>query len=191
MSEASRDHETVSIYPLSKDQVEDLMTNASECVLNWATQDSWPIGVMHSFVWRDGRVWITCAVHRHRVSAIRRNPKVSVVVSSACTKNGPGQTITIKGKGIVHEDKATKDWFYPALATKSNRTDPAAAAEFVKRLDSPLRVILEVIPDKWITFDSAKSGADLAGTLKPEERGQRQESDAVRYERELKRRGLA
>ena len=29
---------------------------------------------------------------------------------------GPGKTITYKGRVIIHEDQATKDWFYPAMA---------------------------------------------------------------------------
>jgi hypothetical protein len=189
MGEASTDHETVSVYPLDDEQREELCSKASECVLNWATQDSWPVGVMHSFVWKDGRFWITMGVHRHRVSAIRRNPKVSVVLSSASIPGrGPGQTLTCKGRGIIHEDKETKDWFYPALAYKGLTGDAAEA--FVKRLDSPLRVIIEVVPEKWITFDGMKMGLDTAGQLPPEKKGPMLESDAVRMKRELERRGI-
>jgi general stress protein 26 len=190
MGEASNDHETVSIYPLDQDQIEDLMTNASECILNWATQDSWPMGVVHSFVWKDGRVWITAGAHRHRIAAIRRNPKVSVVVSSAAMPGrGPGQQVTIKGRGILHEDEETKSWFYPALAYKGLSGDAAEA--FVKRLDSPLRVIIEVVPEKWITFDGMKMGLDTAGQLPADKKGPMLESDAVRMKRELERRGIA
>jgi general stress protein 26 len=186
-------HEIVSVYPFDEQQIDQLMTDARECVLMWATQDCWPVGVYHSFVWRDGRIWITFAAHRHRTAAIRRNPKVAVAVSglAAATPGSPRGSITVKGRGIVHEDRETKEWYYPALANKSNPGNPAAAAEFVKRLDSPLRVILEVIPEKWITFDSEKSGADVAGMLPDNLRGPRLESDRVRYERELTRRGLA
>jgi nitroimidazol reductase NimA-like FMN-containing flavoprotein (pyridoxamine 5'-phosphate oxidase superfamily) len=186
-------HEIVSIYPFDDQQLDTLMTDATECVLMWATQDSWPVGVYHSFVWKDGKIWITFAAHRHRTAAIRRNPKVSVAVSGiACrTPGSPRGSATAKGRAIIHEDAETKSWFYRALADKSNPGNPAGADDFVLRLDSPLRVILEIVPEKWITFDSAKSAADVAGTLSAEQRGPRQESDAVRYARELARRGLA
>ncbi len=185
-------HEIVSIYPFDDEQLDALMTDATECVLMWATQDSWPVGVYHSFVWKDGRIWITFAAHRHRTAAIRRNPKVSVAVSGiACrTPGAPRGSATAKGRAIIHEDEATKVWFYRALADKSNPGNPAGADDFVLRLDSPLRVIIEIVPEKWITFDSGKSAADVAGTLSEAQRGPRQESDAVRYERELARRGL-
>ena len=81
---------------------------------------------------------------------------------AARSEGAPRGSITVKGRGILHEDAETKAWFYPALALKSNPDNPAAAAAFVKRLDSPLRVILEVVPEKWITFDGAKSGAHRA-----------------------------
>lgn len=189
---APTDHEIVSVYPFSEAQIESLMTDARECVLMWATRDCWPVGVYHSFVWRDGRIWITFAAHRHRTAAIRRNPQVSVAVSgTACRSAGsPQGSATAKGRAIIHDDPATKAWFYPALAEKANPDNPRAAAAFVDRLDSPLRVILEVIPEKWITFDSAKSAADFAGTLPEAERGPRLESDAVRYALEQYRRDV-
>jgi hypothetical protein len=189
MGAANNDHETVSQYPLDQGQIDTLLATAGECILMWATRDSWPVGVVHSYVWRDGRFWITAGAHRHRISAMRRNPKVSVCVSSAATKTGPGQTVTVKGKAILHEDRETKEWFYPALAYKG--LTGAAAEDFVRRLDSPLRVIIEVVPEKWITFDGRKMGMDTAGVLPDDQRGPLLESDAVRMQAELKRRGLA
>ena len=159
-----------------------------ECVFNWATRDGWPVGVIMSHVWKDGRVWLTAGAHRHRIDAVRRNPKVSVVVTSTGTELGPGKTVTIKGRCIVHEDRETKDWFYRALAYKGLSGEAAEA--FIKRLDSPLRVVLEVVPEKWITFDGAKFAADTAGTLPDDQKGPRLSSDQERLDRELRARGL-
>ncbi len=185
------DHEQVSIYPLDEEQRERLLQQAGECILNWSTRDGWPVGVVHSFFWKDGSVWVTAGAHRHRISAIRRDPRVSVVVSStAAPKANLAGTITIKGRCVIHEDRETKDWFYPAFAGQGN-ADPDAAAAFVKRLDSPMRVILEVIPEKWITFDGMKFAADTAGTLPEDQKSPPLNSDAERLPRELKRRGLA
>jgi len=54
-----------------------------------------------------------------------------------------------------------------------------------------MRVILEIIPEKWITFDGMKFAADTAGTLPEDQKGPALNSDAERLPRELKRRGLA
>lgn len=187
------DHEAVSVYPFSQEQIEHLLTNAGECVLNWATQDCWPIGVVHAFVWQRGRVWVTFAAHRHRTAAIKRNPRVSIVVSSTASRaeGSPAGSITIKGRAVLHEDQETKGWFYPALAAKTNPQSAEAAARFAQFLDSPLRLILEVVPEKWITFDAAKFGADSVGQLPDQLRGPKLESDTIRFERERRRRGLA
>ena len=40
----TKEHEIVSIYPFTDAEVDDLMDNAGEAVLMWATQDGWPVG---------------------------------------------------------------------------------------------------------------------------------------------------
>ena len=148
------------------------------------------MGVIMSCLWRDGRIWLTAGAHRHRISAVRRNPKVSVVVTSTGTEIGGGKTVTIKGRCTVHEDNETKAWFYPAFAKHLN-PDPQGANDFEKMLDSPLRVILEVVPEKFITYDGVKMARHTAGKLDEAELGQPSESDTVRLQKELDRRGLS
>ena len=189
---AAEDHEIVSIYGMSEAQIDHLMTDARECVLNWDTHDHWPVGVMHAFVWAKGKVWLTFAAHRHRAAAIRRNPKVSIVVSGLAARSAdcPKGTATMKGIARFHEDRATKEWFYRALAKKGNPDDKAGEEAFYALLDSPLRVVLEIDPKKWITFDSDKSARDRAGKLPESEKTPRASSDAIRMNMERKRRGL-
>lgn len=190
MPEAIQDYEAVSTYPLDPPVLEQLLVNQRELVLMWSTKDGWPIGVIMSYIWKDGRFWVTLGAHRHRVAAIRREPRVSVCVTSTGTALGGGKTATAKGRAIVHEDRETKDWFYPAFSGHLN-PDPNAAAAFATMLDSPVRVVVEIVPEKWITYDGAKMFADAAGQLPEEARGPRLSSDAVRLPAELKRRGLA
>lgn len=190
MADTSHDHEIVSIYGFSQKQINKLLEETSECVLMWATRDGWPVGVIHSFFWKDERLWITFAAHRHRAAAIKRDPRVSVTVSSASafTADCPQGSVTVKGRGIIHDDQATKDWFYSALAHKGRTAEQAE--HFISILDSPLRVILEVVPEKWITFDADKSARDMAGKLLEEEKTPRQSADEVRMNKERERRGL-
>ena len=152
MTEQIDNYELISVYRLNAEDQEALMLAQRECVFNWCTRDNWPMGVIMSYIWRRDRVWLTAGAHRHRISAVRRNPQVSVVVTSKGTELGPSKTITIKGRCIIHEDRETKDWFYPdfAMALRGNQ---AEADAFHEMLDSPLRVVLEVVPEKWITYD--------------------------------------
>jgi hypothetical protein len=109
------------------------------------------------------------------------------VVTSTGTRLGPGKSVTAKGRCAVHEDAETRAWFYPEFARKL-QPDAARAADFQHRLDSPLRVILEVIPEKWITYDGVKMFLDQAGKLPAASRTPPQSSDTLRLRREIERR---
>ena len=187
--EQIHDYEKVSIYNLSDERRDELLAEHRECTFAWSTKDGWPVCVIMSYLWHEGRFWLTASAHRHRITAVRRDPRVSIVVTSTGTKLGPGKTVTAKGRCVVHEDRETKDWFYPAFSAHLYR-DPAEAEAFCKRLDSPLRVVLEVIPEKYITYDGVKMFLDQAGKLPAEAKGPPKSSDSVRLRAELERRGL-
>ena len=178
-------------YPLSKDQIDQLMSQGWECALNWTTQDGWPVGVMHVFVWHEGRVWLNFMSHRHRAAAIRRDPRVCVIVSSSSAPpDAPQGQATMKGRVIFHDDEKTKLWHFRMLAEKSSPGDTAAQEALIESLDSPLRTVLEIVPDKWITFDLDKMIRDKAGTLGDSERGSLLSADTERFQKEIERRGL-
>jgi hypothetical protein len=178
-------------YPFSEEQIDQLMSTAFECALNWTTQDGWPVGVMHVFVWHEGRVWLSFMSHRHRAAAIRRDPRVSVIVSSqSASPDGPQGQATMKGRAIFHDDEETLHWHYRMMGEKMSPGDKAAQNALFESLDSPLRTCLEIIPEKWITFDTGKMVRDKMGTLKDSERGELLSVDTERMEAEMKRRGL-
>jgi general stress protein 26 len=189
MSQDLQNYEQVSIYRLDPEDQEKLLRAARECTFSWCTQDSWPIGVIMSCYWKDGKMWLTAGAHRHRIAAVQRNPRVSVCITSTGTELGPSKTITIKGRCRVREDRETKDWFYPEFALHLRR-EQAAAQAFAKMLDSPLRVVLEVTPEKFISYDGVKMFQHTAGTLDPSRLAAPLDSDTKRLAAELTRRGL-
>ncbi len=191
MSRAT-DHESVSIYAFNEDEIDQLMSKAGECVLNWCTKDQWPVGVVHSFVWAKGKIWITFAAHRHRASAIKRNPQVSVVVTSRAhdDPDGPHGQACCKGTAEFHDDRETLTWMYRLLSKKVSPDDKAGEDDFYSLLDSPLRTVISVTPVKWITFNSAKSAAHREGTLDESELSPPLSSDTERMPAEQARRGI-
>lgn len=190
MAKKLENYEQVSIYRLDPETQAKLLEEARECTFNWCTKDEWPMGVIHSCLWRDGSLWMTCGAHRHRVAAIRRNPKASAVITSRGTSFGPGKAITIKGKVTIHEDDAVKQGFYGPFAHHLNPDDAGKAEGFRRMLNSPMRIVLELVPEKFITYDGAKMAAHTAGTLDESELAEPLESDTVRFEKEAARRGL-
>lgn len=165
-----KSYEDVSVYPIDEPLREVLFAAQTECSLSWTTTDGWPVGVMHRYVWHDGKFWITTMAHRKRVPALRKRPKSCVIVSGENVRPGWRDfTVTAKTLATVHEDDdALKAWFYPALAARMTAT-PEAAAGFVQRLDTPGRVIIECAVEQWITYDGAKVTAHVLGRWQPGE----------------------
>ncbi len=153
-------YDEVGIYPLDEDVQEELLTSQNECAFVWGTKDHWPVGVMMSYIWRDGRFWLTATSQRKRIAAIRRDPRVSVIVSGIATPVGPARTVTAKGRCILRDDEETKEWFYPALAKAIMGGEGPLADMFAEMLDSERRLIFEVVPEKWITYDATKMMQD-------------------------------
>ncbi len=191
MSEDLENYERVSIYQLNPEDQDRLLNTVRECVFNWCTRDEWPMGVIMSCLWAKDRFWLTAGAHRHRISAIRRNPKVSVVVTSTGTDMGPGKTVTVKGLATIHEDPELKTWFYKDFSDHLRPNDPEGSAAFQKMLDSPMRIVIEVVPEKFITYDGAKMAAHTAGTIDESELAEPKGVDTERLEAEKKRRGLS
>jgi general stress protein 26 len=190
----THDHEIVSIYPFSEKEVDELMNNSNECVLMWATKDGWPVGVTHSFFWHDGKIWLTFAAHRHRAAAIRRDNRVSVNVSSRGypqeDETLPSGAITFKGRGEFFDDEETKKWFYTALSRKLNPGNKEGEDAFYAILDSPLRVILAVTPEKRIMYNAGLASRHFTGDVKESELGERMSGDTQRMNKERAERGL-
>jgi general stress protein 26 len=191
----THDHEIVSIYPFTDEEVDQLMNNSMECVLMWATKDGWPVGVTHAFTWDDGKIWLTFSSHRHRAVAMKRDNRVSVNVSSGgygpgASEDLPRGAITFKGTAEFFDDDKTKDWFYTALSQKLNPGNAEGEKFFYNLLDSPLRTVVAITPVKKIMYNGKTAGGHMAGTIKEEDLGERLSSDAERMNKERAKRGL-
>lgn len=149
-------YEEVNVYPLDPDDQEKLLLEQNECSFVWSTRDHWPVGVMMTYVWLDGRFWLTCASQRKRVAAIRRDPRVTLIVSGKGTSLGEARTVTVKGRVQIHDEAATKDRIYPLISAAILPGSPEFQEKFTKMLDSSRRLIFEVTPEKYITYDAGK-----------------------------------
>ncbi len=159
-------YEDVTVFDLDREVEERLLLAHNECTFIWANAEGWPVGVIMSYVWRRGRFWLTASSQRARIKAVRRDPRVCIVVTSTGSPLPRNKAITWKGTCTVHDDDETKAWFYPELAAALQPGDgPKAEAgreAFVAFLDSPRRVILEVEPTQRIGYDGAKMGRATA-----------------------------
>ena len=157
--DTARDWEDVRSYTLEERQEAELLDRQTECTFIWLGKDGHPMGVVMNYLYRDGRFWLTATAGRPRVAAVRRDPRVSIAITSKGSGIDVSRSLTYKGTCVVHEDEETRRWFYPAFAARLRPDDPAKADSFAAHLDSPGRVVLELVPERRIGFDSAKMWA--------------------------------
>ena len=166
MSDATKgDYEDVTKYGLDDDDEKRLLLGHNECTFIWSNKEGWPVGVIMSYVWRDGKFWLTASGQRARIAAVRRDPRVCIVVTSTGSPLPRNKTVTWKGTCTVRDDRALKEWFYPELAQALRGDDAVQRDAFAEFLDSPRRVILEVEPVQRIGYDGVKMGRDTAAWI--------------------------
>jgi hypothetical protein len=147
-------YEDVSRFALDDEREQALHAAQTECTFMWTTRDGDPVGVIMNYLSHEGSFWITCTRRRKRVAAVEARPRVAIAVSSRGTDIGVSQAVTYKGDAVVHDDEATKAWFYPALAKRVRPESAERQAAFVHHLDSPGRVVIEIRPTARIGFDA-------------------------------------
>lgn len=148
-------YEDLTECALTPELEKKLVDSHGECVFMWVNSQGEPFGVVMSYMPKDGKLWLTAAATRKRIPALRRNPRSAICINSTGGKMGGGKTVTYKGNTFIHEDRATKDWFYPEFSRRLRPDNEAAALAFQKFLDSPHRVIMEFVPDYTLSFDAA------------------------------------
>ena len=158
MSDHPENYEDVTVYGMDDGDEAALLEAQNECTFIWSNKEGWPVGVIMSYVFRYGKFWLTASSQRARINAVRRDPRVCVVVSSTGSSVPRNKTVTYKGTCTLLDDQETKDWFYPALSAAIVRDDPVRRDAFASFLDSPRRVILCVEPTQRIGYDGAKMG---------------------------------
>ena len=156
MSEPVDNYEDVTVYGLDDDDEAEMLDAQNECTFIWSNKEGWPVGVIMSYIFRDGKFWLTASSQRARISAVKRDPRVCIVVTSTGSKMARNKTVTYKGTCTIHDDQATKDWFYPACAAVNIPTAGKLQDAFAHMMDTERRLVIEVVPEKWITFDATK-----------------------------------
>ena len=148
------DYEDLTACALSPELEKQLVEAQREGVFMWTNKSGEAFGVVMSYLAKDGTFWLTAAERRARIAALRRFPRASLCINSSGSTMGGGKTVTYKGSCVVHDDRETKEWFYPEFAHSLRPDNPAAAEEFRRFLDSPHRVVIEFTPDYTLSFDA-------------------------------------
>lgn len=155
------DIEDLRSLRLDADDRRELLTTQSECTFVFTTAEGWPAGVVMSFLYEEGRFWLTAVRGRAHAEAIGQDPRVTLVVSNSGTALPGRRMLAVRGIALRRDDEETKRRMLPRLAAKLAPGDPGA---MVRLLDSPNRVIFEVHPVKIaVSHDSRKMPGDGRG----------------------------
>ena len=139
--------------PLDEEARATLLREAAQCTFIWSTREGWPVGVTMSYLWERGSFWLITGPEQARVAAVRRDPRVAIVIST-----GP-RTLTVKGRCRLPEDAETRSWAYSAFAARQAEIAPDLidAEAFRARLVRLEEAVLEIVPELWIGYDGTKA----------------------------------
>ncbi len=137
---------------LSRDARHALLAAQDECTVAWINDEGWPISVVQTYVWANDAFWLTAFSNKPRVRALMARPQSTVAVSSKGTDQGPERMVSCRTRAVIHTDDETKAWFYPAFAART-AGDRAVQAAMAKALSRQDRVIIELQPLSWNSFD--------------------------------------
>lgn len=158
-------YDDVSSYTLDDADELALIEAQDECTFMWSTREGWPVGVIMSYVFDSGCFWLSVSSLRVRVQAVERDPRVAVCLTSKGAGLQGALSLTYKGSCEVLSDRATIDWFLPALARRLRPGNAAAQEAFVRLNDTAARRVLKVTPTQRIGFDGRKMAAATRAAL--------------------------
>ncbi|MBI1376611.1 MAG: hypothetical protein GC157_03890 [Frankiales bacterium] len=137
------DVEDLSAVTLLDDDRRVLLDMQTECTFVFNRPGGWPSGVVMSFLAHEGDLWFTSVADRAQVASLASDPRVTLVISNAGTSSPGRQMLAIRGVATVHRDREILDTMLLAIAGRLQPADPRA---FVRLLDSPQRVVIQVRP---------------------------------------------
>ena len=133
----------------------------TECVLTFL-QDGLPTAVVMSYQVDDrGHFWFATVEGRRQVRGVDSDPRVAVVVSSTGSRLPGRRMVALRGEARVHRDR---DVVLPTVRRLAPRLAPDDPQAFVQLLDSPNRVVIEVVPTRiTASHDSSQLAGDGRG----------------------------
>ncbi len=134
-----------------------LLNEQNECTLSWLTREGLPASTVVSFVLLDGLIAMTALEHSARVTAIRRNPNVALVVSGSGSPVGHSRCVSIQGECEIRGDQETRDRFFPIFSASVLPDSRRGAEMMAKGMNSPENQVLLVTPRKLISYDAQAS----------------------------------
>ncbi len=157
MGNAANQPET-NPFELTRDETAGLINDAHGCVVTWARRDGHPAAAYVTHVVVDGEVYITSREGRAKNVALRRDPRTAVVFEV------PGRGgVTVLGRAEFSDDPGLRRRIMNAMADRANYQG-AVRETFIRNLDSPGRVVIRIVPEKYASRNERTAPAAYGST---------------------------
>lgn len=146
-------------YPLENDEFELLFRENAYCEMAHVNKRGYPVVTPMFYVIKNDHLMMSSIKkYRHKVHHLENNPKMTVSIHNDGTNVRHQKAILIMGQAKIHDDDAMMREIHWMIIDKyffELTTDEEREAAF-KAVHTPLRCIIEVVPEKIMTWDLGK-----------------------------------
>ena len=142
---------------MGTDEIRDFLDSARTMILTTIGPDGVPDPVAMWFVLRDGEIWMRTYAKSQKVTNVRRDPRVAILVESG-DRYAELKGVQISGRLELSDDIDTICDIAAALLVKYEGLDPAhvEATREAYRPTAVKQVAMRLVPDRTVSWDHAK-----------------------------------
>ena len=146
-------------YPMELDEFELLFRENAYCEMAHVNKRGYPVVTPMFYVIKDDNIMMSSIKeYRHKVGCLTENPKITVSIHNDGTNVRHQKAILVMGQAVIHDDDALMRDIHWQIIDKyffELTTDEERAVAF-EAVHTPLRCIIEVVPEKILTWDLGK-----------------------------------
>ena len=146
-------------YPMEEDEFNLLYHENAYCEMAHVNKRGYPVVTPMFYVIKNDHIMMSSIKkYRHKVHHLENNPKMTVSIHNDGTNVRHQKAILVMGQAKIHDDDALMREIHWMIIDKyffELTTDEERATAF-EAVHTPLRCIIEVIPEKIMTWDLGK-----------------------------------
>jgi nitroimidazol reductase NimA-like FMN-containing flavoprotein (pyridoxamine 5'-phosphate oxidase superfamily) len=146
-------------YPMELNEFDLLFRENAYCEMAHVNGRGYPVVTPMFYVIKDDHIMMSSIKeYRHKVGHLTKNPKMTVSIHNDGTNVRHQKAILVMGQAVIHDEDAMMREIHWQIIDKyffELTTDEERAAAF-EAVHTPLRCIIEVVPEKILTWDLGK-----------------------------------
>jgi len=146
-------------YPMELDEFDLLYRENAYCEMGHVNKRGYPVVTPMFYVIKNDHIMMSSIKnYRHKVGCLMENPKITVSIHNDGTNVRHQKAILVMGQAVIHDEDALMRDIHWQIIDKyffELTTDEERAVAF-EAVHTPLRCIIEVVPEKILTWDLGK-----------------------------------